>query len=99
VAKTERQVFEGIKAYIDKQGKPYSAWYAGIASDAEARLFVGHNVSRTNDKWAYDQCIDNRGARNVEDALLKLGCDGGSGGGDQSSTYVYSYLKSLGTKP
>jgi len=99
MAVTAQQVFNEIKAYIDKQGKPYSAWYAGIASDAKTRLFVDHNVSRTNDKWVYDQCTNNQSARNVEDALLKLGCDGGSGGGDQSSTYVYAYLKLPSTTP
>lgn len=99
MAKTAQQVFDGIKEYVDNQGKPYAAWYAGITSDIETRLFADHDVSRTSDKWVYDECENNQGARNVEDALLKLGCDGGSGGGDQSSTHVYAYLKSPSTKP
>jgi hypothetical protein len=99
MGKTAHQVYEGIKGYMDKQGKPYPAWYAGIASDAKTRLFVGHNVSEANGKWAYDQCSTNQDARDAEAALLNLGCEGGSGGGDQSSTYVYAYFKTPGTKP
>lgn len=98
MAETVQQVYDGIKAYIDNQGQPYSSWYAGIASNAETRLFTDHNVSRENDKCVHNQCAGNQDARNVEAVLLKLGCDGG-GGGDQSSTHVYAYLKSPNTKP
>jgi hypothetical protein len=99
MATSAQRAFDEIKAYIDKLGWPYSAWYAGIASNVETRLFTDHNISRSDDKWVYDGCPNNQGARSVESELLKLGCDGGSGGGDQSSTYAYAYLKSHGTNP
>ncbi len=99
MASSAQEAFDGIKVYIDGKGKPYSAWYAGIASNAEARLFQDHNVSKENGIWVYDKCPSNEGARNVEAELHKLGCDGAGGGGDQSSTYVYAYLKTPTTRP
>lgn len=45
------------------------------------------------------QCQSNETARNVEDALLKLGCAGGPGGGDLTTVYVYAYLKGAMTDP
>lgn len=98
MAASAQQIFDGIKVYIDKQGKPYSAWYAGITTNAETRLFEGHNVPRENGIWAHNECQTNEAARNVEAALLKLGCEGGSGGGDKTSIHVYAYLKSPTTK-
>jgi len=94
-----QQAYDEIKAYIDKRDRPYSSWYAGIASDARKRLFQEHNVSEKDDPWIYHQCKNDQSARNVEEALLKLGCDGDTGGGDESTTYVYAYLKSSGTNP
>jgi len=99
MGKTAHQIFGGIKGYIDKQGEPYHAWYGGIASDLKTRLFIHHNVSEANGKWVYDQCSTNQDARDVVAALLNLGCDGGSGDEDQSSTYIYAYLKTPNTKP
>jgi hypothetical protein len=99
MAMSAQQAFDKIKAHIDKIGKPYSSWYVGITADPEARLFKDHNVSRENDAWTYQNCHTNEDARNVESLLLSFGCDGGSGGGDNTSTYVYAYLKTTNTKP
>jgi len=93
------QAYNEIKAYIDKQGKPYQSWYAGIAFDAQERLFRDHNVSEKGDLWIYKRCPNDQDARSVEEALLKLGCDGETGGGDESTTYIYAYLKSSNTNP
>jgi hypothetical protein len=94
-----QQAYDEIKAFIDKRNRPYSSWYAGIASDARSRLFQEHNVSEKNDWWILRQCQNDQSARNVEEALLKLGCDGDTGGGDQSTTSVYAYMKSPNTNP
>jgi hypothetical protein len=94
-----QQAYDEIKAYIDKWRKPYPSWYAGIASDARKRLFEEHGVSEKDDYWIYRQCSSDQATRNVEEALLKLGCDGASGGGDESTTSVYAYLKSANTNP
>ena len=43
--------------------------------------------------------MSNTDARNVEDKLHELGCDGGPGGGDASTVWVYAYLKGTMTIP
>lgn len=95
----EQQAYDEIVAHIKKQGGAYSDWYCGIASDAKNRLFVGHNVPQKDYYWVYRQCDSNAAARNVEEKLLKLGCDGGVGGGDEATIYVYAYLKGTMTNP
>ena len=99
-AQEAQQVYDEIVAHIKKQGGAYSTWYCGITSDWQSRLFDEHKVPQEKDYWYIArQCYNNNAARNVEDALLKLGCDGGAGGGDQTSVYVYAYLKGTMTNP
>jgi len=99
MAKTVKQAYDEIKAYIDKRDRPYPMWYAGIASDVQSRLFQEHSVSEKDDPWIYRQCPNDQDTRNVEEALLKLDCDGDTGGGDDSTVYVYAYFKSSHTNP
>ncbi len=94
----------GIVANITKQitqdGGKYSNWYCGITSDLESRLFGDHKVPRGEDYWrSFRKCHNDTDARAVETALIKLGCDGDVGGGDQTSVYVYAYLKTAVTDP
>ena len=96
---TAQEAYDGIVAYIEKQGGLAKDWYAGITSDVKERLFSDHNVSEENDWWIYFTCKSSESARNVEDALLEYGCDGGEGGGDESTTQVYAYLKTSTTDP
>jgi len=98
-SQTAKEVYEEIVALMNKQGGGYSNWYCGITSDWEDRLFNEHQVSRQNSWWVALQCYDNESARNVEKALLEQGCDGGVGGGDETTVYVYAYLKSAVTNP
>lgn len=93
-------VYDDIVAHINNQGGPYSSWYAGIASDWEDRFFGDHQVPRREDYWYIArQCFNDTEARNVEQELIKLGCDGGGGGGDYTTVYVYTYLKGSQTNP
>jgi len=96
---TVQEAYDQIVAYIKERGGVYGNWYAGIASDARTRLFTDHKVSEEKGAWIYRTCSDDTAARNVEDDLLKLGCDGESGGGDSSTTQVYAYLKTNSTDP
>lgn len=98
-AKEKSQVYDEIIAHINKQGGQYSSWYCGIASDWENRLFVEHKVPRENHWYIARQCYDDDDARTVEAGLVKFGCDGGPGGGDKTSVYVYAYLKGTMTNP
>ncbi len=94
-----QQAYDDIVAHIKKQGGTAKDWYAGIAADIEERLFSEHNVSRENAWWIHRACTTNTAARNVEKALLDYGCDGGEGGGDESTDKVYAYLKTSTTDP
>lgn len=95
-----QQVYDEIVAHIKEQGGEYSNWYCGIASDWRDRLFREHKVPPREDYWYIArQCYSDNAARKVEDALLKLGCDGGAGGGDETAVYVYAYLKGTMTNP
>jgi len=94
--KTARQT---INDHIKSRGGSYSEWYVGIASEPRHRLFVEHNVDETNDKWIYHRCQSSAEARQVEEFFLNnLGTDGGPGGGDQATKYVYAYRKTRSTK-
>ena len=94
-----KEVYDEIVAHIEKRGDAHSSWYCGIASDWEDRLFNEHQVPRKDYWWIARQCYDNESARNVEKALLELGCDGAAGGGDDTTVYVYAYLKGTMTNP
>ena len=80
-----------LDAYIAKGGGRYSAWYCGIAADPKERLFDDHNVDRENGPWIRRDCGTDTVARQVEGYFHKKGCDGGSGGGDRNTKYVYAY--------
>ena len=96
--KTAQQVYDGLVAYMAKFTNPKSAWYAGIAADPRDRLFVGHSVDEKNCQWAFDTCASSNDARLVEEALLKLGCKGGGGGGDHTTKSCYVYFITASTR-
>jgi len=94
-----KETFDKITSFIDNHSGNYTEWYAGIASDPEERLFEEHKVSKDSDFSIYQRCPNKQSAKGVEEALLKLGCDGGIGGGDESSVFAYAYRKSANTDP
>lgn len=96
---TSQQIVQEIKAYIQNTGGAYSGWYAGITSDVEQRLFGDHGVDKKNDSWIYRTGDSSDAARNAENSLLNLGCDGDSGGGDSGARIVYAYKKNSHTNP
>ncbi len=96
---TKQQIITDINTHMQQHGGSNSAWYVGIASDAGKRLFNDHNVNEKGDVWIFRQAISSSVARDVEKAYLDAGCDGGSGGGDASTTYVYAYRKTRSTDP
>lgn len=96
---TKQQITLEIKAYIDAQHTVYSNWYVGITNDAEKRLFSEHGVDKDKDYWIFRTADSNADARSIEDYFInQLRTDGGSGGGDYSSTKVYAYLKNSHTR-
>ena len=93
--------YDRIVAYIKEKGGAYPQWYCGIAADWEDRLFNGHKIPNRAYEWwiVPPKCFSNAAAREAEDALHKIGCDGAPGGGDEATVYVYAYLKGSMTKP
>ncbi len=86
-----------MKAFIDRARAPYLDWYAGITAEPDERLSE-HGV-RDADWWIVRRLADAEAARRLEESLLKLGCDGGPGGGGEDSTAVYAYWKRGHTEP
>lgn len=93
-----QETYDLIIAHIREEGSAASTWYAGIASDWESRL-EDHNVATSEGWYIVRGCQSDAAARAVEKALIEYGCDGGSGGGDESAVWVYAYLKTPSTQP
>jgi len=90
---TAQQVVNDIENYMGKHGGGYRDWYVGIASGVRQRLFGDHCVREQGDAWIYRDCGTDAAARSVEDYFHGKGCDGGPGGGDHTTKYVYAYRK------
>jgi hypothetical protein len=95
---TNSEIITQIDAHMKQSGTPNSSWYVGVAADPEARLFTDHSVDRDKGTWIYRQAARDTAARTVEDAYHAAGCDGGPGGGDRTTTFVYAYLKARATR-
>ena len=96
---SERQIVDDIEAHIASRGGAYSEWYVGITRDPEQRLFTDHNVNRNTDKWFYKKATSSTSARNIENYFINShGTDGGTGGGDDNTDYVYAYRKNSHTR-
>ncbi len=53
---------------------------------------MDHNVNKEVGPWIYRKCYSDTSAREVEQALIRnLGTQGGPGGGDDSTIFVYAY--------
>ena len=99
-AMTSQDAYDKIFFFIKQKGGAHQQWYCGIAANWEDRLFNEHQIPNRNYEWWITlECTNNIVARNVEEALHKLGCDGEPGVGDQSTVWVYAYLKGTMTNP
>jgi hypothetical protein len=100
MAQSKDQIIAEIDAYIRKGGGAYRSWYVGIASDPRERLFSDHGVKEKSDYWIYREATSATVARAVEEYFLKVkGTDGGPGGGDSGTRFVYAYKKAYHTNP
>lgn len=96
--KTINEVIAEIDNYIQQCGGNYHDWYCGITSDPRQRLFDEHNVSEQNGHWIYKDAGSENAARRIEQYFLNKGCQGGGGGGDYASRYVYAYRITSATR-
>ncbi|MBR4681923.1 MAG: hypothetical protein IKP06_01275 [Elusimicrobiaceae bacterium] len=90
--KLKSEIIQEIDDHIKKEGSGYPRWYVGITADPEQRLFSDHNVSKENAWWIYREAFTDNDAREVEKFFLEQkGTQGGPGGGDTDSRFVYAY--------
>lgn len=87
-----------LVASIERQGGLLTGWYVGITSNPDTRLFNDHGVDKANGNWAFTQCIDSSTSRQVERYFNQRGTKGDSGGGDNTSNYVYAYKITSSTR-
>lgn len=93
------EIITAINKYVSVAGGALNSWYVGITKNPDNRLFNEHNVDKSNGIWIHCPADSNEIARNVESFFLRQGMDGGPGGGDWESRYVYSYKKGYETNP
>lgn len=94
-----QEIVDELSAHILKEGSALSSWYVGITEDVDQRVFVDHRVPKENHWRAHRKAVSSNAARAAEKNLLKWGCDGGAGGGDNDAVFVYAYLKTTRTNP
>lgn len=93
MAETKDAIINAIKSLISKNGGSYSDYYVGITDNPKERLFEHHKVSK-NGVYDYWEAMGAESARAVEKYCIdQLSADGGTGGGDDYSKYVYVYEK------
>lgn len=92
---TAEQIYNEILTYVGSSN--FANWYVGVTNNIEERLFGYHKVHRTDGAWYHGMAIDHTHSRAVESGLIKLGFDGGTGGGDEKAAYVYAFRKDYGT--
>lgn len=95
---TTQKIIQDFQNYMDNVGDRCPDWYVGITSDPKQRLFGDHGVDEQYG-WIHAPGDTNEIARSVEKYFLALGCDGDTGGGDNSSKVVYAYRKNSHTNP
>ncbi len=97
MAKDKQTIIKELTKFIDENGGNPKGWYVGIAADPKERLFNEHGVK---DAWIHREALSASAARAIETYFIeRLGTDGGSGGGDEKSKYVYAYKKKPHTNP
>ena len=88
----EQQIMNEVIVHMGKYDGNYLDWYAGVATDAKAKLFNDHGVKESADAWICRQCGNDDAAREIERYFIKKGCKGGPVGEEKSSRYFYAYM-------
>ena len=100
MAKSEDDIIEYIKNYIDGYGGDYPSWYVGIAKNPREKLIREHRVDIDNDLWIFSTAENRHAARRIERHFADvLRTDGGMGGGADTDCCVYVYRKGSHTNP
>lgn len=91
---------QAVKEHIDSFGKRYDEWYVGISKNPVKRLVDQHNVNLSNRTLTYFEGKREASVREAEQQLIRMGLQGGTGGGDGTGNckYIYTYMPSASTK-
>lgn len=99
MAQTKAEIIADIEKYVLSRGGVFSSWYVGITANARDRLFKDHSVLEHSDFWIYQSAASSSVAREIEKYFVfTKGTQGGPGGGDESSIFVYAYKTSSHTR-
>jgi hypothetical protein len=93
-----QEIIASIKSYIISRRGDWNDWYIGITKNLLSRL-RDHGVRLEQDIWIAHRAASSESARAIEAHFLIIGCDGGPGGGDAESCFVYAYAKGAQTRP
>ena len=104
LTKAERQekatIIRSIETHITDIGSSYSNWYVGVTHSPIVGVFNAHHVDKTHPTWIHTPTSSDTVSRAVEKHFVKgRRTDGGAAGGDESSVFVYAYLKGPNTNP
>ena len=77
--------------YINTNGGLLHEWYVGITGNVEQRLFSDHAVDKQFGQWVHCTLSSSTDARNLEAHMLRQGCKGDVGGGDDNANIMYCY--------
>ena len=87
-----RNIITEFEGFMSRNGKSYSQFYVGIAADPIDRLRNGHSVNETIPHIYWNQPVHTDHIRSLEKYFLNKGTQGGPGGGDNNTKYIYAYL-------
>ncbi len=93
-----QNIISDFESFIEYHGKNYSEFYVGIASNPIDRLENGHNVIGSTPFFYSVEPLHTDMVRAIEKYFLDKGTQGGSGGGDNDTQYVYIYLVTSDTR-
>lgn len=94
-----QNIISEISSYIKNSGGGHpSSWYVGIAGNPRDCLFNRHGVSELKGFWIFRDAGSENYARAIEKVFLDAGYQGGGGGGDYTTRYVYVYLITQNTR-
>jgi len=94
MGKTAQDIVTEIEDHAKQNctGDKYHNYYVGITKDVHQRLFIDHKVNKQKDCYIAREALNIEHSRAAEKLLLDKGMQGGDGGGDDTSVYVYCYL-------
>ncbi len=92
MAKARHAIIIIIEAFVKEHRGNYEDYYIGITNSKDTRLGQ-HRVDQQNDIWMCEEAQTDQEARNIENFFIEKGMDGGPGGGNEDSVFVYVYKK------